>query len=109
MIVSRRPGNRVGWLLLGLGVGIARRTSGGQAAAGGGPRRVGTDRVWVQAVVDRRFNRARYDATRVIDRFAGRLRAEVDLDGLVGDPHTAVAATMQPASVSVWLAGRGNP
>ncbi len=57
----------------------------------------------VQVWVDRRFNRSRYDAQRVMDRFAGSLRDRVDsvevVDGWVG----VVSETMQPASVGVWL------
>ncbi|CAN5891251.1 hypothetical protein BH23ACT10_BH23ACT10_16340 [soil metagenome] len=57
----------------------------------------------VQQVVDRRFNRARYDAARVVERFGDRLRDDLDVDGLAGDLRGVVAATVQPAHVSVWL------
>lgn len=57
----------------------------------------------VQAQVDRRFNRARYDATRVVESFTARLRDEVDLDDLTADVLAAVTATVQPASASLWL------
>lgn len=57
----------------------------------------------VQAVVDRRFNRARYDAQRVVERFGSRLRDTVDLDSLTGDLHGVVASTVQPARISLWL------
>jgi hypothetical protein len=60
----------------------------------------------VQAVVDRRFNRSRYDAQRVVERFGSRLRRDVDLDSLTGDLRGVVASTVQPAHVSLWLAGR---
>jgi hypothetical protein len=57
----------------------------------------------VQAWVDRRFNRSRYDAARVVDRFTGTLRDQVDpaavVDGWVG----VVSETMQPASVGIWM------
>ncbi len=57
----------------------------------------------VQASVDRRFNRSRYDAAQVADRFAGRLRQELDLDELTVDLGGVVATTVQPAHLSLWL------
>jgi hypothetical protein len=57
----------------------------------------------VQEFVDRRFNRSRYDATRVVDGFASRLREEVDLDGLTTDLTGVVGRTLHPASLSLWL------
>jgi hypothetical protein len=59
----------------------------------------------VQTVVDRRFNRARYDAQRTVEDFAAHLRDAVDLDDLHGELGRVVTATMQPASLSVWLRG----
>ena len=57
----------------------------------------------VQAVVDRRFNRARYDAQRVVERFGSQLHDTVDLQNLTRDLHRVVASTVQPARVSLWL------
>ncbi|GAC1331704.1 MAG: hypothetical protein NVSMB13_20080 [Mycobacteriales bacterium] len=57
----------------------------------------------VQAGVDRRFNRSRYDAARTIDSFSSRLREQVDLEALQGDLLSVVRRTMQPASVGLWL------
>lgn len=57
----------------------------------------------VQHGVDRRFNRARYDAEMVIAAFTARLRQTVDLDTVQGDLVGAVDAAFQPAHVSVWL------
>ena len=57
----------------------------------------------LQQAVDRRFNRARYDARRVVERFAGRLRDDIDLDDLAGDLHLAVTTTVQPSHQSLWL------
>ncbi|HEY7936816.1 MAG TPA: hypothetical protein VID26_06770 [Candidatus Limnocylindrales bacterium] len=57
----------------------------------------------VQRIVDRRFNRARYDADRTIGAFAGRLRDEVDLEQLRAEILATVARTVEPSSVSLWL------
>jgi hypothetical protein len=57
----------------------------------------------VQAVVDRRFSRARYDAERTVAAFAAQLRDEVDLGNLSGDVLEVVAQTVAPASVGLWL------
>jgi hypothetical protein len=57
----------------------------------------------VQAAVDRRFNRRRYDAARTIQAFSGRLREEVDLDTLTGELLSLVDETMQPTHASLWL------
>ena len=57
----------------------------------------------VQAIVDRRFNRSKYDAERLMDRFSGSLRDRHDADGVVSDWVGVVSETMQPASVGVWV------
>ncbi len=57
----------------------------------------------VQVRVDRRFNRARYDAERIVAVFAGKLRDEVGLDELGIEIAATVTRTVQPSSVSVWL------
>jgi hypothetical protein len=57
----------------------------------------------VQALVDRRFNRHRYDAARTLDRFAVRLRDQVDLDALRAELLTVVDQTVQPTTASLWL------
>jgi hypothetical protein len=62
----------------------------------------------VQAVVDRRFNRARYDARRTVEVLTQRLRDEVDLAALVGDLRGSAASALRPRHVSVWLASSGQ-
>ncbi len=57
----------------------------------------------VQQVVDRRFNRRRYDVAETIQAFSARLRQQVDLDSLTVELLGVVEQTMQPASVSLWL------
>jgi hypothetical protein len=59
----------------------------------------------VQQVVDRRFNRARYDADRMVAAFADRLKDAVDLDAVHADLAGVVRAALEPAQLSVWLAG----
>jgi hypothetical protein len=57
----------------------------------------------VQAAVDRRFNRRRFDAALTIAAFSARLRQQVDLDTLTGELLAVVDQTMQPTQASLWL------
>jgi hypothetical protein len=57
----------------------------------------------VQRAVDRRFNRARYDAEAIVVGFTARLRQTIDLDTLRDDLASVVNEAFQPSHVSVWL------
>jgi hypothetical protein len=57
----------------------------------------------VQAAVDRRFDRARYDADRTAEAFAGRLRDETDMATVTSDLAATANATVAPRSLSIWL------
>jgi hypothetical protein len=59
----------------------------------------------LQGAVDRRFDRARYDAARAVEAFAARLRDQVDLDEITASLRDTVAATVAPGRVGVWLRG----
>jgi hypothetical protein len=56
--------------------------------------------------VDRRFNRARYDADKTVAVFAAGLKDAVDLDAVQADLASAVQQALEPAHVSVWISQR---
>ncbi len=57
----------------------------------------------IQAFIDRRFYRHKYDAAKTLAQFSSRLRDETDLDALNEEMVTVVRETLQPAYVSLWL------
>jgi hypothetical protein len=61
----------------------------------------------VQRVVDRRFNRVRYDGDRMVEAFAVRLQDAVDLETVRTDLASVVSQALEPAHVSVWTNERG--
>ena len=57
----------------------------------------------IQAAVDRRFNRRRYQAAKIVEAFSTRLRDQVDLDSLSAELMAVADHTMEPTLLSLWL------
>jgi hypothetical protein len=59
----------------------------------------------VQSAIDRRFNRARYDAAATVEAFAQRLRDAIDVDSVETGLRDAVIRAVEPAQLTIWLRG----
>jgi hypothetical protein len=63
----------------------------------------------IQALVDRRFNRRKYDAVTTVEAFSTRLHQQIDLDTLSAELLATVDQTMQPTTASLWLRQAAKP
>ena len=63
----------------------------------------------IQQVVDRRFNRRKYDAATTVEAFSTRLHQQIDLDTLSAELLATVDQTMQPTTASLWLRQTAKP
>ena len=86
---------------------LSRVTAGSELAVAASTLAVaaafGPVRRRIQALVDRRFNRARYDAARMVEAFAHRLRDQLDLDALTSELHLALSQTVQPSHAALLV------
>ena len=65
-------------------------------------------RASIQAFINRRFYRQKYDALTTVGKYSSRVRSEIELDALTGELMALVGETLRPATVSVWLNNDDN-
>jgi hypothetical protein len=90
----------IGWLMAPINAGNSVAVAGATLAAAA---LLSPARRRIQDLVDRRFNRARYDAQRAVDAFRARLQHQFDLEEVRAELLAAMDQTVQPAHASVWL------
>jgi hypothetical protein len=105
LVAVRRPRNPIGRLMLSAAACFAVT---GAAATLAAAALFNPLRQRVQRVVDRRFNRAHYDAEATVAGFAGRLRESVGLGSIQHELAAAVDQAFEPPHASVWLAPRAS-
>jgi hypothetical protein len=110
-IVTGVLGATFAGLVITLDAGLAPLASGNSLAVAGATLVVFALfqplRRRIQAAVDRRFDRARYDGQRLLDAFGERMRDEIDLGSIHERLVADVDAAVRPSSVGLWL--RGGP
>jgi hypothetical protein len=60
-------------------------------------------RQWIQLAIDRRFYRIKYDAAKILERFAAGLQNEVELGNITDHLLSVIEETMQPVQISLWV------
>ncbi len=58
---------------------------------------------WIQSAIDRRFNRARYDAMREVETFSEQLTQRVAMDQVIAATTALLERTLQPDELAVWI------
>jgi hypothetical protein len=100
VVAWHQPRNPMGWVLLGVTFFFVLDALSTLVAAA----LFNPVRHRVQHAVDRRFNRARYDADQTVAAFAARLQDAVDLGTVHSDLPNTVDQALEPAHVTVWTA-----